>query len=89
MLPAHSIDIVQFEYNQRWIGCRNYLRDVFTFLIPRGYIIGKLVGSSIQFSPYWQWELETWAEGNYIACLNSELKYFQRSEPDWLSYRKD
>jgi FkbM family methyltransferase len=89
ILDRQAVRMLQFEYSQRWIGCRNYLRDVFTFLTPKGYIIGKLIGSSIQFYPYWQWELETWAEGNYIACLKSELQHFRRSEPDWLLYNQD
>jgi FkbM family methyltransferase len=89
MLDRQAVRLLQFEYNFRWIGCRNYLRDVFTFLTPKGYVIGKLVGPRIELYPYWQWELESWAEGNYVACLKSELKHFQRSEPDWLSYRKD
>jgi FkbM family methyltransferase len=90
MLDRQAVRILQFEYNFRWIGCRNYLRDVFTFLVPKGYVIGKLVGrSSIQFYPHWQWELETWAEGNYIACRKSDLQHFHSSECDWLLYSQN
>jgi FkbM family methyltransferase len=86
MLDRQAVRILQFEYNFRWIGSRNYLRDVFTFLNPKGYVIGKLVGSRVELYPYWQWELESWAEGNYIACLKSELENFPHSDASWLLY---
>ena len=86
MLDRQAVRILQFEYEHQWIGCRSYLRDVFTLLIPKGYVIGKLVGPRIEFYPYWQWELENWAESNYIACLKSELRHFPHSEPKWLLY---
>jgi FkbM family methyltransferase len=84
MLDKKSIRILQFEYNQRWIGSRNYLRDAFNFLVPRGYVIGKLMGPWVEFYPHWRWELEHYAEGNYIACLRDDMDLFQHCEPIWL-----
>jgi FkbM family methyltransferase len=89
MLDRGAVRILQFEYNYRWIGARNYLKDVFSFLTPRGYAIGKLTGSSVEFYPFWHWELETWDEGNYIACPLSEVGQFQCSKPSWLSFKAD
>jgi len=89
MLDRQAVRILQFEYNHRWIGSRKYLRDVFSFLIPKGYTIGKLVGSHVEFYSYWQWELETYTEGNYVACSQHDAQQFRRCEPNWLSFRRD
>ena len=89
MFDEHRIRILQFEYNQRWIGARNYLRDAFAFLTPKGYEIGKLTGSHVEFYPYWQWEMENYAEGNYIACSRSDMPQFHPREPAWLTFRAD
>jgi FkbM family methyltransferase len=89
MLDRHAVRILQFEYNQRWIGNRNYLRDVFLFLIPKGYIIGKLIGSRVECYRYWQWELETWAEGNYVVFTQRDAQHFHCYESAWLSFSRD
>jgi FkbM family methyltransferase len=86
MLNRRAVRILQFEYNHRWIGSRNYLRDVFSFLIPKGYALGKLTGSQVEFYPYWRWELETYTEGNYVACFQHEMQQFRCCEPTWLSF---
>ena len=88
MLDRGAIRILQFEYNQRWLGSRNYLRDVFSFLTPKGYMIGKLSGSHVEFYPHWRWELETYTEGNYVACSEHDMRNFRCSEPNWLSFSR-
>lgn len=88
MLNRQAVRILQFEYNQRWIGCRNYLRDVFSFLTPKGYAIGKLTGSAVEFYPGWHWELENWWEGNFIACAEHDMRQFPCRKPTWLDYRR-
>ena len=89
MLDRQAVRFIQFEYNQRWIGSRNYLRDAFAFLNPKGYTIGKLTGSHVEFYPYWQWELENYVEGNYIACFRHDMVKFDPCEPAWLSFSED
>jgi FkbM family methyltransferase len=89
MFDERAIRILQFEYNQRWIGARNYLRDVFSFLRPKGYEIGKLTGSHVEFYPYWQWEMENYAEGNYIACSRPDMQQFHPRGPVWLTFNRD
>jgi FkbM family methyltransferase len=68
LLGRQGISVVQFEYNQRWIYARSYLRDAFDLLEPLGYRIGKLTPQGIEFYPCWDADLETFVEGNYIAC---------------------
>jgi FkbM family methyltransferase len=89
MLERGAIRILQFEYNHRWMGARNYLRDAFSFLSPKGYMIGKVSRSHVEFYPHWRWELETYAEGNYIACSEHDMRYFRCCQPNWLSFSRD
>ena len=68
LLAAHRIMVAQFEYNHRWILGRFFLRDAFEFLAPLGYRIGKLTPRGVEFYPGWDPDLETFVEGNYVAC---------------------
>lgn len=65
---AGAIAVVQFEYNHRWVHSRRYLKDVFDFLQPFGYRIGKLTPHGMESYDRWDAELETFVEGNYLAC---------------------
>jgi FkbM family methyltransferase len=69
MLAGHRIDVVQFEYNHRWVFARSFLWDAFEFLAGVGYQIGKLTPRGVEFYPAWDAELETFVEGNYVACV--------------------
>ncbi len=84
MLEAHAIDILQFEYNYRWINERRFLRDAFIYLQPLGYRIGKLTGNAIQFYPKWHYELEVYREGNFVACLPQWVDLFRSVPPNWV-----
>jgi FkbM family methyltransferase len=68
LLAEHRIAVVQFEYNHRWVFARAFLRDAFDFLIDLGYRVGKLTPKGVEFYPGWDPELETFVEGNYVAC---------------------
>ena len=71
LLAERRISVVQFEYNHRWIYGRYYLRDAFQLLGPLNYRIGKLTPFGIEFYPHWDIELETFVEGNYVACCDA------------------
>jgi FkbM family methyltransferase len=68
LLADHRIAVAQFEYNHRWIFARCFLRDAFEFLTASGYRIGKLTPRGVEFYPAWDADLETFVEGNYLAC---------------------
>ena len=68
LLVAHRITVAQFEYNHRWVFARFFLRDAFEFLLALGYRIGKLTPQGVEFYPGWDPDLETFVEGNYVAC---------------------
>lgn len=69
LFAEHRILAAQFEYNIRWIAARSFLRDAFDLLVPLGYRLGKLTPRGVEFYPGWDGELETFVEGNYVACL--------------------
>jgi FkbM family methyltransferase len=68
LLAEHRISFIQFEYNHRWIYGRSFLRDAFELLEPLGYRLGKLTPRGVEFYPGWDVDLETFVEGNYVAC---------------------
>lgn len=76
MLASGSIDILQFEYNYRWIDSRYFLRDAFELLLPLGFAIGKITPRGIEFYPGWDYELETFIEANYLAVKQSLRNIF-------------
>lgn len=80
-----SIAMIQFEYNQRWIGQRRFLRDAFHLLQPKGYMVGKITPQGVEFYPRWNWELETFREGNYLACRSDIASRLPHIVPAWLS----
>lgn len=71
MLRSGNIDIIQFEYNFRWIGARKYLKDVFDLVVPLGYSIGKVTPEGVEWYLRWHPELETFREANYLAVLEA------------------
>jgi hypothetical protein len=68
LFASQRISVAQFEYNHRWIYARCYLRDAFELFEPLGYRVGKLTPAGVEFYPSWDPELETFIEGNYVAC---------------------
>lgn len=68
LLAGHRIAVVQFEYNHRWVFARAFLRDAFDLLADHGYQVGKLTPMGVEFYPGWDPDLETFVEGNYVAC---------------------
>lgn len=68
LLQRGQIELVQFEYNYRWIYARKYLRDVFELAATTGMRLGKVTPQGIEFYPDWHPELETFVEGNYLLC---------------------
>lgn len=71
MLSRGAIEVVQFEYNARWIFARSFLRDVFELATPLGYRIGKLTPDGIVWFASWHSRLESFQEGNYVLALNA------------------
>jgi FkbM family methyltransferase len=73
-LAEQAISIVQFEYNHRWVHARHFLKDAFDLMQPWGYRLGKLTPRGMEAYPVWHPELETFVEGNYLACTESSAR---------------
>jgi FkbM family methyltransferase len=72
-LSEGVIEIVQFEYNWRWLLNHVCLRDVFDLISDKPYLLGKLVGNSIEFYDQWHFELDRFFETNYVL-IRSDSK---------------
>lgn len=66
-LSNQGIDLIQFEYNARWIDARAFLLDAFELLTKHGYQLGKVTPNGVETYPRWHPELETFRESNYLA----------------------
>lgn len=65
-LANKRIDVIQFEYNWRWLANRSSLRDVFQLIEGTQYRLGKLVGNAVVFYEKWHFELDRYFENNYV-----------------------
>jgi len=83
LLNHLQISVIQFEYNWRWIYGRHFLQEAFQFFEDRGYSVGKITPKGIQFYSHYDIRLESFIEGNYIACTKNWKKHFANS-PGWL-----
>ncbi len=80
------IEVVQFEYNWRWLLNHASLHDVFDLISNKPYRLGKLVGETIEFYDQWHFELDRFFENNYVLirnnsdlCLLASTVQFDRS----------
>lgn len=71
-LALGLFDLVQFEYNYRWVFGRHFLRDVFELVGSRGYLVGRCFRSRLEFFSGWDPELERFFECNLII-MKKEL----------------
>jgi len=65
-LASGRIELVQFEYNWRWLLNHVALRDVFEFIKDKPYRVGKLVGNAIEVYEEWHFEMDRYFENNYV-----------------------
>jgi FkbM family methyltransferase len=66
LFADEKIEMCQFEYNQRWIFAKNFLKDVFDLIPKESYFVGKLHATKIEIYDDWHPELERFFEGNYL-----------------------
>jgi FkbM family methyltransferase len=76
MLSSKGIEMLQFEYNQRWIDAGHFLREAFELLNSYGYSVGKITRMGIEFYSTWDSDLETFQEGNFFAAKQEHLSAF-------------
>ncbi len=80
LLREERIDVLQFEYNHRWVFARAFLKDVFDLAAPLPYALARITPAGVEILPEWHPELERFFETNY--CL------IRRPALDWFSCRR-
>lgn len=83
LLDKQAIGVIQFEYNWRWIYGKHFLQETFEFLNERGYDLGKITPKGIQFYSDYDVQLESFVEGNYLACTSQWRNQFKEVS-SWL-----
>jgi FkbM family methyltransferase len=65
-LKNGAIEVVQIEYNWRWLLNNASLRDLFCFTESLPYRVGKLAGDTIEVYEAWHPELDRFFESNFV-----------------------
>lgn len=76
-LKDGRIDLIQFEYNHRWVFSRHYLRDVFLLAEATGYMVGRCNRGELLFIDSWNPELERFFECNLILMRKDLIAMHQ------------
>ena len=84
LMEAGAIDIIQFEYNHRWIYGGRFLWDAFRLLAETDYAIGKVTPRGIQWRREYDWRLESFTQSNWLGCQPRWVARFPKA-PDWLA----
>jgi hypothetical protein len=80
LLHDERIDVLQCEYNHRWVFARAFPKDVFDLAAQLPYAVGRITPVGVELLPEWHPELERFFEANH--CL------IRRSALDWVSCRR-
>ena len=67
--------VCQFEYH-RWVFARNYLRDVFEFVLKLPYRVAKITPQRVEVYAGWHPELERFFESNWLLLHETALDGF-------------
>jgi len=68
-LAAGQIELLQFEYNWRWLLNSMSLRAVFDMIDGMPYRVGKLAGRKLLLFERWHFEMDRFFESNYALVL--------------------
>ena len=83
MLANHQIEVVQFEYNFRWLAVKRSMREVFELAEHHGYRVGKADGESIYVYCDWNAELDRYFEWNYLLIAPDMIGPLGALEMRW------
>jgi FkbM family methyltransferase len=77
LLEAGRIDVLQFEYNHRWVYARAFLKDVFDLIEGLPYAVARIRRNGIEVLDAWHPELERFFEANYVLIRRPALDWFR------------
>ena len=75
LLLQGRIDMLQFEYNHRWVFGRAYLKDVFDLIEGLPYRVARLLPGGIETYDEWHPELERFFEANFVIVRKPVLHW--------------
>ncbi|QWD23668.1 FkbM family methyltransferase [Polynucleobacter paneuropaeus] len=73
MLESGAIDLLQFEYNHRWIFSGHSFKQVFDLIDGTSYLLAKIQPEYLLFFNEWHPELDRFFEGNY-ALVHKDME---------------
>ena len=76
LLAAGLIDLLQFEYNHRWIFARTYLKDVFELIEGLPYTVVRVGEDRVLAFEEWHPELERYFQSNYVLVHDRAREWF-------------
>ncbi|WP_066969913.1 FkbM family methyltransferase [Rhizorhabdus dicambivorans] len=77
LLQAGMIDVLQFEYNHRWLFARRSLHDVFEMIAGTPYVLGRIRPSCVELHDEWHFELDRFFQCNYLLIHDRALSWFR------------
>jgi FkbM family methyltransferase len=83
MLASRRIQVVQFEYNFRWLSSNRSMRDVFSLAKRHGYRVGKADADDIYVYQSWNAENDRFFEWNYLLIAPEMLASLGAREMRW------
>lgn len=83
LIANRRIDVIQFEYNFRWLAVRRSMREVFELAERHGYRVGKADGESIYVYRSWNVELDRFFEWNYLLVSPEMIAPLGAREMRW------
>lgn len=76
LLQSEAIDLVQFEYNHRWVFGRAFLKDVFELIAGLPYALARVDETKLTVFEDWHPELERFFQSNYALVHTHALDWF-------------
>lgn len=83
LLDAGQVDLVQFEYNWRWLLNGSSLRKLFDLIAGKEYAIGRLLPDQLELYDSWNPELDRFFEGNYVLVRNGIVPRLRHRTIGW------
>lgn len=76
LLRAGAIDVIQFEYNHRWVFGRSFLKDVFELVDGLPYAVARVDPDHLTLFQEWHPELERFFQSNYALVSEAAVEWF-------------
>jgi len=75
-LREGRVDVLQFEYNHRWVLGRAFLKDVFDMIHGLPYTLARVDKSRLTVFEAWHPEIERFFQSNYVLIHQRALFWF-------------